>query len=455
MGDDFVENITDNFISELLEVQISDRDIYQAKRCLIDYVGVTLAGSKMLREKGDSILDFLKSDSVEGAGKIVGYKHKSSLQNAVLLNGMNAHVAELDDGERFGMFHPGAPIISALIPLIEPEKVSGKDFLKGIILGYEAAIRLARTIQPSAKDKGYHATGICGTIGAAIGISTMLGFSHKQIKDALSASATSASGILRVIKGRSELKPYNSGQASLNGLIAVTLARAGFNGHDDVLSGEMGLISIVSDKYDLSELIGKFGSPLGIHNIYMKPYAACRHCHPAIEAALKIRSDNNLSCTDISNVKVTTYYWAVGGHEHTEILGVNSAKMSIPYSVSVALCSGKAGMDEFSLEKIDDTDVLSLTKKISVIDRQELTDLVPQKRAAIVDVITKDNQTFTARIDLPKGEPETALSDEELEDKFFSLAVFSGKTSEESEQIVQTIWNIDVEHNINTLYDII
>src|SRR5690606_28432317 len=115
---------------------------------------------------------------------------------AALVNGMHAHVAELDDGERFGMFHPGAPILSALLSVANEKNISGTAFLRGIVIGYEAAIRVASALQPGLKDQGYHATGVCGTIGAAIGIGAALGFSKQQLKGAFSAAATSASGIL-------------------------------------------------------------------------------------------------------------------------------------------------------------------------------------------------------------------------------------------------------------------
>ena len=44
-----------------------------------------------------------------------------------------------------------------------------------------------------------------------------------------------------------------------------------------------------------------------IMQIYMKPYTACRHCHPAIEAALNIKK-HRLTVNSIRSVTVETYF---------------------------------------------------------------------------------------------------------------------------------------------------
>ena len=436
------DNLADKFIDELYELtqtSIPESAILQARWCLLDYLGVTLAGAKILEKKVCRFLDFF--GFVQGNSTVIGIERKANLQNAVLMNGLCAHVAELDDGERVGMMHPGAPVISALLSVAEQQKISGEKLLLGIVVGYEAALRIAGAIQPSTKDRGYHATGTCGTIGAAMGIAGALGFSKAQMKDALSSAATGASGILTVIHGESELKPFNAGQAALSGLLAAFVARAGFKGPSDVLGGERGFLSVMADQVDASSL-SKFDEAVFlIENIYVKPYAACRHCHSAIDAVLKIRSEHDVKLEDVQKIKVRTYRWAIGGHEHTKIEGGSSAKMSIPYSVAVAFVTGKAGLNEFLPQWFGNVEVLSLAQKVDVCSDEELTLLVPKKRTAIVEITTHDNSCYTARVDLPKGEPETLLTEEEMADKFISLARLGGVSSAHANEIKQCIFD--------------
>jgi len=445
-------NITENFIDSLYNIRntkISDEIVLQAKRCLLDYLGATLVGAEMIREKGDKLLSYL--GQTNGDITVVGFNKKTTIENAAFINGLSSHVAELDDGVRFGMIHPGAPVFSALLPVAETEKVKGTDLLLGILTGYEAAVRIACAIQPSHYNRGYHPTGTCGTIGAALGIAAMLGFSKSQMKDTLSSAAISASGTLKVLEDGSELKPLNVANAALNGLFASFMARVGFKGPNDVLAGDNGFFAMMAEKFDLTQLERKNNETFYIEKVYVKPYASCRHTHPSIEAALKIRLNNEFCADNIENIKVFTYHGVIGKHDHTEINGASSAKMSIPYSIAAALVTGKAGINEFTTECVNNPIIISLTKKVNVCSNEEFTSLVPQKRVARVEIKTYDGICYAERVDFPKGEPENPFSDDEVKEKFISLAKHGEKTEKECQKIIKCVWNFN--NNLCDLFE--
>jgi 2-methylcitrate dehydratase PrpD len=424
-------------------VDFSEQIVTLAKRCLLDYLGCSFAGAAMLGKKGNMLLDHLGTP--EDGAVVIGFNRKAGILDAALVNGMSAHVAELDDGVRFGMVHPGAPVISALLALVEREKLSSRNLLTGIVVGYEAVVRVAMAIQPAHKARGFHATGTCGTIGAALGVAAALGFTKYQMKQTLSAAATRASGILKVIRDGSELKPYNAGQAAAGGLSAALLGRAGFLGPDDVFTGEGGFFSAMAETADLSFLEKTNGASLEIEKVYVKPYASCRHCHPAIDAALHLRTDNSLIPERIQSIKVSTYHLGVSGHEHVQIDGAGSAKMSTPFSVAVALYTGGAGIEAFEVETIRDTDILALARKVTVCSDDALSAVVPLKRPAVVEITTDENRIYKKRVDLAKGEPETPLSMEEINEKFMSLAVFGKKGEIDINHIIQHVWHLETD----------
>lgn len=445
-------NITDQFIDELYDLShqdFSESVRRQIKRCLLDYLGATLAGAFLLKDKNEKVLGYL--DSGSGNATVIGCNRKTNIESAVFLNGLSSHAAELDDGVRFGMIHPGSPIFSALLPVAETENLSSSDLCKGAIVGYEAAVRLSRSIQPSHYKCGYHPTATCGAIGAALGIAAMLGFSKSQMKATLSAATISASGTLKVLEDGSEMKPFNVGQAASTGLIAATIGRAGFNGPDDPLSGSTGFFSMMSQEFDLSQLNTEKKKPLGIQQVYVKAYAACRHAHPSIEAALKIRFNHKLEIKNISNIQITTYDGVLGKHDHKKIFGTSSAKMSIPFSVAAALKTGKAGIDVFSDENIGDLEIVSLIEKIEISPDKHLTDLAPGKRVAIVEISTTDGLSFTERVENARGEPESPLTDDEIIEKFSLLAAYSNKSQAESQKIIQIVWSL--ENDLQNLYE--
>ena len=147
-----------------------------------------------------------------------------------------------------------------------------------------------------------------------------------------------------------------------------------------------------------------------IEKTYTKPYAACRYCHPAIEAAIHIKEKYEIERKDVCSIQVKTYYWAVNKHDHTVIPSIASAKMSIPFGVAVGFIYGKAGLKEYDLLHIKNEDILNLTEKVSVLSDDELTDLFPEMTTAIVTLITNSGETY-GEGGFPKGEPENPLKE--------------------------------------------
>lgn len=433
--------MTDSLVRNIRTIQKDkiDQNTYMyANKCFLDYLAVTISGARIFSNK---IMTYIRSIQVgDGEVSVIGLNYKVDMQTAALINGMNAHVIELDDGHRQGALHVGSTVFSALLAVAEKEKLSSEDFLYGAIIGYEVAIRLACAVQPGNKLRGYHATGTCGTIGATMGIAAALGFDEDQMKSALSAAITCAAGVLEMQEDNSEYKPLNVGRAAMDAVAAAYLGKACFTPPFDAIGGKRGFLNVMTDT-PKPQYITDFApdEPLAITRIYMKTYAACRHTHPAIEAALTLRKKYDISSQDIESVEVETYKLAVSGHDHTDILGINSAKMSLPFSVALALCKGEAGMEVYCEKNIKDETILALTKKVSVVENDELTSWVPKKRASILHLNLYGGTRLTHQVDYPKGEPENPLTDEEVEYKFMSLASVSGFALERCNDILKIL----------------
>lgn len=444
-------NLTDLFLNNILSLRnrpIEDKTEKLIRSFLLDTIGVALAGTKDLSSKEEKMLDLLGDE----AGKIhpIGMDRSCSMADAILLNGLNSHYLELDDGVRYGVIHPSAPLFSALIPLAIANKVTWENFLKGTICGYETSIRLASAMQPSHYSKGYHPTATCCTLGVAIGIAVMLGWNDSIVHDAFAAACVSASGSLKVLENVSQLKPYNCGKAALSGYMSAILAKAGFVGPSDPLSGDTGFLKMMSDAYDKDVLIGSRDF-LYLEKIYQKPYASCRHTHPEIEACFHIRQEEGFHLEQIDHIKVSTYKGVIGKHDFKDIHGESSARMSIPYCVAIALVTGKAGIAEFADPYVSDPKILALTQKVNVVPEETLSQLVPDKRVAIVDVVMDDGHVITHRVDYPKGEPENPLTLQENIDKFMSMIAHAGVSSTKGHLIIKEI-NESKTPNLNIIW---
>lgn len=435
-------NLTDRFLANIfaLRRQVVSKDNEALIRSyLLDTIGVSLAGASDMKDKEEKLLNLLGGN---GDVKAIGCNSGCTMADAIFLNGLSSHFLELDDGVRYGVIHPSAPLFSALIPLAIANHITWKDFVLGAACGYETSIRLASAMQPTHYSMGYHPTATCCTVGVAVGIAVMMGWEDSVVKDAFSAACVSASGSLKVLEDVSQIKPYNCAKAALNGYMSAILAKAGFVGPSDALDGDTGFLKMNSTAYDEGILTGKRDF-LYLEKIYQKPYASCRHTHPEIEACFKIRQTEGFDVKDVEKVEITTYKGVIGKHDFKDIHGESSARMSIPYSAVIALWTGKAGIAEFTEPYVNNPDILDLTQRVEIIPDEELSRLVPDKRVAIVKVFMHNGTVLSEKVEYPKGEPENPLTPDENLAKFLSMAEHAGITHEKAQRIFQEIINKD------------
>lgn len=437
-------NVTALLLSRMDDCAAVDIPSVVKGRCcsaLLDYIGVAYAGRTALRGKVNALESM--SGAVNGDGLVLGSKGMLPIKDAVFLNGLNAHALDLDDGVNAGIIHLGSPIFSLLIPLAAKHGVSGGKLIKATVLGYEVAWTLAYSIQPAHKLKGFHATGTCGMLGAIAAGAYLLDFTEQERFRAFSTGCVSAGGTLKVLEDGSELKPYNVAKAALLALVSLQMGKAGFEVPDDAMSGDRGFLQMMAGSQDVEIKPFMLDSRYAITRTYTKPYAACRYCHPAIEAAISLERSGKVPLSDVERIEVRTYDLAVKGHDHTEIEGIASAKMSIPYGVAVGYLKGKAGLAEYSEEAVSDPAVLSLCAKVAVFSDDDLTAAFPEQTVANVRLVTRRGDSFERRVDHPLGEPENPLGDEGVRQKFCEMTTFAGMPPDWQSAVISAVSNVE------------
>lgn len=422
----------------------------RARRSLLDYLAVTCAGARFQKDKINGFFDFAQPES--GAFSVIGTGKKVVLKEAVFLNGLNGHALDFDDGTNSGIIHLGSPIFSLLISLSQRYGISVGEMLKAAIVGYEVSYTMAVSIQPKHKALGFHATGTCGMLGATLAAAYMLGFSDEERYQAFAAACVAASGMLMVLDDGSELKPYNVAKTALLSLVSLQLAKAGFKGHPDPLGGYRGFLRMMSgdDKTKIKSVL--LNGTYAIMKSYIKPYASCRYTHPSVEAAIHLRNQYGITPEMVDKIRVETYNLAVSGHDHTDIQGAYSAKMSTPYSTAVALIYGKAGLQEFAEDVLNNTTVCSLTNKVEVVANEGYSSIFPEKQTAVLQ-IEANGKTYSERVDFPKGEPENPLSEEEFHSRYDGLMGYAGVEKGVYDEVYKKVneFNIKVEELIKNL----
>jgi 2-methylcitrate dehydratase PrpD len=124
--------------------------------------------------------------------------------------------------------------------------------------------------------------------------------------------------------------------------------------------------------------------------------------------------------------------------------------MSIPYSVAVALISGKAGIEEFTTELINNVKTTNLIRKINILAEPEYSASFPKKSIGFVEITTLNGKKFSEKIEYPKGEPENPLNENELKEKFKILMNYAGENTDSVDRIIDIVY--DLENKLEDLY---
>jgi 2-methylcitrate dehydratase PrpD len=409
------------FIYNLRYDHLREEVIEQVKKCFLDFLGVSLIGSTS--SIGKTLIKFVKNIGGVEESTVIGECLKVPCINAAFINGVLAHIHELDDGHRFAMGHPGAVVIPAALAVGERNNVSGKELITAIIAGYEVFVRIAKAVNPSHLRRGFHTTGTCGVFAAAAATGKILGLNIDELSDALGLAGIQAAGLLEVMRGESIAKPLQPGKAAQSGVISALLAQNGVSAPDTIFEGENGFCHAFSDKYDLQVIMEGLGESYEIMRVYFKFHASCRHTHSVIDGVLKLVKEYNILPEEIEEVQVKTYSIAYDlcGREY-EPKTISTAKFSIPYCVSAAILHGSVGPEAFTVESIKDKDTISLARKVKVMVDPEIDANVPRERGAKVKIVKKNGEEVEVFIRNPFGEPEAPASIEDIKGKFKALA---------------------------------
>ena len=223
---------------------------------------------------------------------------------ALQINAGLGNVAEMDDVHRTSTLHPGPVVIPVAIAMTQDRQGTLQDCLTAIVRGYEAAIRLGRSLG-SQHYAYFHNTATVGTVAAAATAASALQLTREQTLWAM-ANACSRTGGLWQMRHESVLtKQWHCIAAAIDGTLAACLAQGGITGPSSILEGEQGFYAALAPDAEPEKLTEDPQDWL-IEQTSFKPWPACRHAHPSIDAAREIYAQ--LATDDeIQSIQVWTY----------------------------------------------------------------------------------------------------------------------------------------------------
>ena len=437
-----------------LPEEVKDR----IKYLLLDYLAVAIRGSQTESSfPVHRLISRMQTDTSRGV-PVIGTGLKADAPYAALANGIAAHSLELDDVVNAASLHPGVTVMSAALSAAYLSECSGEALMEGIAAGYEVTVKLGVALDPAAHyAQGFHPTGTCGALGAAVTAAKILKLDESGIANAMGIAGSQAAGSMEFLTDGAYTKRFHAGWAAHSGLIAALLASEGFTGPKTIIEGKFGFLNAYSPAANPEKLLQNWAGPYEIMKTSIKPHACCRYKQGPIDCILQIVGEKGLTGKDIEKVTVSILKAGFDLVAEPREMKLNprsivDAQFSMPFGGAVAILQGNAFLEQYTMENVRSPAVRDLMGRIYCKENPEIEKEFPQKWPAEVEITTKEGEKYHTRLNYPKGDPENPLSWDEIIEKFNRLAldVFS---EEKCSAIVEQVQVVEDESDVKGLIE--
>ena len=415
------------FVSALEFDHLPSEVVERTRLLVMDHFGIALR-ARHAADLNPSICCALEALGLSsGQSSVIGDSAGYAPPAAAFYNGNLAHSLDFDDTHARGSIHPSAPIVPAALAAGEMTGASGHDLINAIVAGYESQIRISIALGPTAHYlQGFHPTATCGAFGAAAAAGRLFGLGAESMSRAFGLVGSQAAGSMQFLADGAWNKPFHTGYAAMNGLIAATMAREGFFGTAEALEGHKGgFLKAYAPDPDPTEVVAELGQRYETMEIAVKPYPSCRYGHAAMDALIALRAANQIDFKNVDTVDIglpRTGWNLIGDPEAAKQSPKNyvDGQFSMPFVAAVALREGGMVWDDYA-RHLDDEQTLRLCQRVhaNVDDRCEA--VFPDNMSGVARITTSSGESFEEMVVTPKGEPANFLTTDEMRAKFNTL----------------------------------
>lgn len=448
------------FLADLKYEDIPNDVVHTAKVITLDTIGCIVAGANT--PLGAKILAAHDVENEHGC-RIPG----TSLQLAPSLAAkVNAWLADVLDYADDASGHPSVTVIPAALAMAEYLNATPKQFLAGVVGGYEAGLRVHDAIRPSPEVYRRFPVYIAWH-GVAAGAAAMVvsGGSEEQFRSALGhAAANTCVPLWYVQYGRpAHALKSNLGQMALGGVEAATCARQDIIGPFAMLSdAERGFARMIgSDRFDPPRLSADLTHVWRTRQSSLKAYPSCGFLHTTIDAVSSIVRAHDVDYEDVDRLQIRCASRIADWFSDSAPASDIDAQMSVQYVAAMALLSVEPGREWYSPPTMTSPRVSELMRKIDIeVDPSADQAFWSSEEESPVDirssvtVHTKDGRSFSTSVDVPPGHWRRPLSADDVQKKF--LQNVRGTPLEKvGERIIDATMELDGSSSLAELFALV
>lgn len=395
-----------DFAYKLSLDEVPSETIERTKMFIADYFAASVAGYQINTAFNTVVLNVVKEEGGAAQSSVLFSDRKFPSSQAAFLNAAFAHGADMDDGNKQSAGHVGTHVMPAVFALAEQKRVSWGDVIVAIVIGYDFFNRIAGAAQPGLYNKGFHSTGIAGSIACAAACAKLLNLDYEGIYNSISMAAVQSSGLIIIDESAQHCKPINPANAARIGVLSALMAEKGLEAPRNPLESTKGWFHAFTDHVNENVLFDGLGSVFTIDQSYIKQYPSCRHTHGCIDAIKNIRLSLNkfgLTYKDINSILVKIYPNAIrsaGNIKYPHSAG--EAKFSIYYAIAKTLLNGNFTLDDLSVTQ--DENLVVVVEKINLIEDVAMEDRSAGIRGCKVKAVLNNGMSIEETVLVPKGE---------------------------------------------------
>jgi len=289
-----------------------------------------------------------------------------------------------------------------------------------ITIPYDPADLRVRTSEmalggPAFRDSTRRSThAYAGTFGSAAAAGCAAGFDAARMRWLLDYASQQAGGY--AVWGRDtdhiEKAFVFGGMPARNGVTAALLVRAGWNGVDDVFSGDDNFFQVNAPGGDRMRLVNGLGQQFEIANTDIKKWTVGTPIQAPLDALENIRKRRPFTARDVKAVAVRLAP-SVG----VVVDNRDMPDICLQHMMAVMLLDGTASFAAaHDKPRMRDAAVLEQRTKVRYVPDDSLATLLPV-RVAIVEVTLADGTQVSERVEAVRGTPRNPMARGEIVDK--------------------------------------
>lgn len=386
-----------------------------AHRELIDTVAVMLPGAlEPATRNALATVQLWCGEQARQAAHVIGHPQPLPPPWAALVNGTAGHALDYDDNFDPPKAHASTVLFPAILAQADVLHSSGQQVLDAYIVGLQIMGRIGQGVNPTHRDRGWHATATVGVFGAAAACARLLRLDATQTAHALSLASSMSSGFMSQFGTMT--KPLHAGLAAMRGIMAATLAQQGMQAGMHTLDGQHGMNTLMvgpdreqlkagltgaEHGQTLSFNLQPVGEPLLItrHGYRVKRFPNCGSAHRAMDLLLQIMQQHQLGGDDIVRIEVHAPAANLNNLFHHRPQTGLQAKFSMHYALACLLEHGRAGLADFTDAAVQRPEVLRHCDKIQLFPRHTLESVTPTE----LRVHCANGSCHHAETMMPKG----------------------------------------------------